>query len=186
MFKYINLRIYYVNFKPIFLTEKEAIDDAIQTSIDCLNMGFDAVSIEPTSLQDYSLANHLYQIGQYRVTWLWSIRDVVTGIYKKYRKKEIDVRLGGYFEEEVLSGSQGVGYEDKNEIFPHMTSLNCNKCSNEFIECIKSYNMTYSIKDLYDINNCDKCYKIWEDAKKIKDSREICNRVFDILERTKI
>lgn len=171
----------YINFKPIFLTEQEAIDDAIETAIDCFKMGFDAISIEPTSLQDYSLANHLYQIGQYRVPWLWSIRDVVQGIYDKIGEKELDIRLGGYFDEEVLSGSQGVGFEEKNEIFPHMTSLNCSECSNDFIDCIKKFNMTYDIRELYNIKNCDKCYKIWKDVKKIRDSRNIVERVNDIL-----
>ena len=171
----------YINFKPIFLTESEAINDAIQTAIDCFNMGFDAVSIEPTSLQNYSLANHLYQLGHYRVPWLWSIRDVVQGIYDNYPKQKLDIRLGGYFDEEVLSGSQGVGYDDRNEIFPHMTSLNCDKCSNKFIECIKNFNMTYDIKSLFNIDNCDKCYKIWGEVKQIKDSRDIIQRVYDIL-----
>lgn len=171
----------YINFKPIFLTEQEAIDDAIQTAIDCFKMGFDAISIEPTSLQNYSLANHLYEMGQYRVPWLWSTRDIVKGIYEQMNVKKLDIRLGGYFDEEVLSGSQGVGYEDKNEIFPHMTSLNCNKCSRKFIECIKNFNMTYDINALYEIENCDRCYKIWHDTKEIKDSRSIIERVFDIL-----
>lgn len=171
----------YINFKPIFLTEQEAIDDAIETAINCFKMGFDAISIEPTSLQDYSLANHLYQIGQYRVPWLWSIRDVVQGIYDKIGDKELDIRLGGYFDEEVLSGSQGAGFEEKNEIFPHMTSLNCSECSNDFIDYIKKFNMTYDIRELYNIKNCDKCYKIWKDVKRIRDSRNIVERVNDIL-----
>ena len=168
----------YINLKPIFLTESEAIEDAIKTAIDCFKMGFDAVSIEPTSLQDYSLANHLYQLGQYRVPWLWSVRDIVQGIYDQITNKDLDIRLGGYFDEEVLSGSQGVGYEGKNEIFPHMTSLNCDKCSNEFINCIKKFNMTYDLQELYKIKN----YEIWKDTKKIKDSRDIITRVQDILD----
>lgn len=171
----------YINFKPIFLTEKEAIDDATSTAIDCFKMGFDAVSIEPTSLQDYSLANYLYQLGQYRVPWLWSIREVVDRIYKKSEEKSLDIRLGGYFDEEVLSGSQGVGYEKRNEIFPHMTSLNCDKCSEEFIKCIKKFNMTYDINELYKIKECDKCYNIWKGVMNIKDSRNIVQRVKDIL-----
>lgn len=173
----------YINFKPIFLTEKEAIEDAVNTAIDCFKMGFDAVSIEPTSLQDYSLANYLYQLGQYRVPWLWSIREVVDGIYKKTDAKSLDIRLGGYFDEEVLSGSQGIGYEKRNEIFPHMTSLNCDKCSEDFINCIKRFNMTYDINELYKIKNCDKCYSIWQGVINIKDSRNIVQRVKDILRR---
>ena len=173
----------YINFKPIFLTEKEAIEDAVSTAVDCFKMGFDAVSIEPTSLQDYSLANYLYQLGQYRVPWLWSIREVVDGIYKKSEAKSLDIRLGGYFDEEVLSGSQGIGYEKRNEIFPHMTSVNCDKCSEDFINCIKRFNMTYDINELYKIENCDKCYNIWQGVMNIKDSRNIVQRVRDILRR---
>ncbi len=171
----------YINFKPIFLTEQEAIEDAINTAIDCFNMGFDAVSLEPTSLQNYSLANYLYQLGEYRVPWLWSIRDIVQGIYDRKNKEKLDIRIGGYFDEEVLSGSQGSGFENKNEIFPHMTSLNCDKCSNKFIECIKKFNMTYDINELYKVDKCDNCYKIWKDTKKIKDMRNIVERVYDIM-----
>ena len=135
----------YVNFKPVFLTEKEAVDDAIKTSVDCFKMGFDAVSVEPTSLQDYSLANYLYEMGQYRVPWLWSIEKIVEGIYDKLKNKKLDIRIGGYFDEEVLSGSQGVGYEGKNEIFPTLTSSNCSICTNRYIEGIKKFNQTYDI-----------------------------------------
>lgn len=170
----------YVNFKPIFLTEKEAIDDAIQTCLDCIEMGFDAISIEPTSLQDYSLANYLYEIGQYRVPWLWSIKEILNNIYKKINYK-YDFRIGGYFDEEILSGSQGVGYEGKNELFPHMTSSNCSICTPNFIDKIKKFNATYEISNLNDIRRCPYCYYIWEATKNIRDSRTIEQRIFDIL-----
>lgn len=63
-----------------------------------------------------------------------------------------------------------------------MTSLNCSKCSSKFIECIKKFNMTYDIKELYNIENCDNCYGVWNDVKGIRDSRTIVERVNDILE----
>ncbi|MGN0748313.1 MAG: hypothetical protein ACI4L1_01360 [Christensenellales bacterium] len=172
----------YVNFKPCFLTEQESIDDAIKTSVDCFNFGFDAVSIEPTSLQDYSLANHLNLLGEYRVPWLWSLQSIVKGIYANFNKSLLDIRLGGYFDEEVLSGSQGEGFCEKNEIFPHETSSNCIKCSAEFIASIKQFNKTYNIEDLCAISNCEQCYKLWIDTLKIKDSRSLHQRIIDILE----
>lgn len=173
----------YVNFKPVFLTEKEAVEDAIKTSVDCFDMGFDAVSIEPTSLQDYSLANYLYEMGQYRVPWLWSIEKIVEGIYEQKETSGLDIRIGGYFDEEVLSGSQGVGFEGKNEIFPHLTSSNCYLCSGEYIDGIKKFNATYDINYLKNIKRCSRCYKIWEDTMKIKDSRSIKKRIKDILNK---
>lgn len=171
----------YVNFKPVFLTEKEAIEDAIKTAVDCFNMGFDAVSIEPTSLQDQSLANYLYELGLYRVPWLWSVREIVDGIYSKLSNKQLDIRIGGYFDEEVLSGSQGIGYEGKNEIFPHMTSSNCSLCTDRYIEAIKQFNATYEIKYLHNIEKCQKCYPLWNDIIKVSDSRSIEQRIIDVL-----
>ena len=169
----------YVNFKPVFLTEKEATLDAIKTSCDCLNMGFDAVSIEPTSLQDYSLENYIYNIGLYRVPWLWSLREVVIGIYKKINKKA-DIRLGGYFDEEILSGSQGVGFE-RNEIFPHLTSCNCNKCTGDFVQSIKDFNKTYNLECLTAIMPCNNCYEVWKQTFNINDKRTIQQRIIDAL-----
>ena len=172
----------YVNFKPIFLTESEAIEDAIKTSVDCFKkFGFDAVSIEPTSLQENSLANYLYNLGLYRVPWLWSLRDIIHGIYNQMNVCKLDIRLGGYFDEEVLSGSQGAGFSERNEIFPHMTSSNCSYCTNDFVEAIKQFNMTYDVNDLDAVKQCDHCYKLWLDTKKIRDSRSIYERIKDIL-----
>ncbi len=180
--KYNMKALAYVNFKPIFLTESEAIDDAICTSVDCFKKyRFDAVSIEPTSLQDNSLANHMYNLGLYRVPWLWSLRDIIHGIYGMMNDEKLDIRLGGYFDEEVLSGSQGTGFAGRNEIFPHMTSSNCSQCTNEFVDAIKKFNMTYDVKDLDDVKPCPHCYNLWLETKKINDSRDIISRIEDIL-----
>lgn len=171
----------YVNFKPIFLTENEAINDAVKTSVDCFKeFNFDAVSIEPTSLQENSLTNHMYELGLYRVPWLWSLRDIIHGIYDEIKSQKLDIRLGGYFDEEVLSGSQGVGFTERNEIFPHMTSSNCSYCTNEFVEAIKQFNMTYDVKDLDKVKPCMHCYNLWQETKRIKDSRSIIERICDI------
>ena len=185
-----NLRKYgmkalaYVNFKPVFLTESEAINDAIRTSIDCFKVfNFDAVSIEPTSLQENSLANFMYELGLYRVPWLWSLRDIIHGIYEELQAQKLDIRLGGYFDEEVLSGSQGTGFAEKNEIFPHMTSSNCSHCTNRFIDAIKKFNMTYDVKDLDEVKSCPYCYGLWEATKKVEDSRTIIERIEDIIGR---
>ena len=185
-----NLRKYgmkalaYVNFKPVFLTESEAINDAIRTSIDCFKVfNFDAVSIEPTSLQENSLANFMYELGIYRVPWLWSLRDIIHGIYEELQAQKLDIRLGGYFDEEVLSGSQGTGFAEKNEIFPHMTSSNCSHCTNRFIDAIKKFNMTYDVKDLDEVKSCPYCYGLWEATKKVEDSRTIIERIEDIIGR---
>lgn len=182
--KYSMKALAYVNFKPVFITETEAITDAIKTSVDCFRMfGFDAVSVEPTSLQENSLANFMYELGLYRVPWLWSLRDVIHGIYDELGIQKLDIRLGGYFDEEILSGSQGTGFAERNEIFPHMTSSNCSHCTNNFVEGIKKFNMTYDVKDLDKVERCPYCYTLWEETKKVADSRTIIQRIEDVLGR---
>ncbi len=175
----------YVNQKPPFLTEKEAIDDAIETSVFAFNNGVDAVSIEPTSLQAHSLADYLCRIGLYRVPWLWSVIEVVRGINKK-GGSNLDLRLGGYFDEKVLSGSQGVapGIE-RNELFPHTTSGNCVKCNDRIIDIIKEYNKTYDPNILCNEKPCESCFPVWKSTTTVDDSRSIQRRIIDSLGGTK-
>lgn len=170
----------YVNFKPCFLTEKESVEDAIKTSVDCFKMGFDAVSIEPTSLQEYSLVDYLHKLGVYRVPWLWSLQVIVQGIYSQIPNGSLDIRLGGYFDEEILSGSQGEGFCDRNELFPHQTSSNCINCTNNFVDSIKKFNTTYDLNDLMSVDYCENCFEIWKAIYNIDDSRDIIQRVFDL------
>ncbi len=72
-----------------------------------------------------------------------------------------------------LSGSQGEGFAERNEIFPFETSSNCSKCSGKFIENIKLFNITNDIEVLYNIEKCETCYEQWENACSIKDERSI-------------
>lgn len=171
----------YINFKPCFLTEQEAIDDAIKTCVDCFSMGFDAVSIEPTSLQEHALTSFLSAIGYYRVPWLWSLPKVVHGIYDRMNRQRLDIRLGGYFDELVLSGSQGEGFAGRNEIFPHETSYNCKECTRGFVKQIKKFNVSYDVADLDSVERCDVCYNLWQDCYNVKDTRSIPQRIIDVL-----
>lgn len=173
----------YVNQKPAFVTEREAVDDAISTTMVAYNAGIDAVSIEPTSLQEYSLTDYLHNVGQYRTPWLWSIVESVRGIYEKIGKKStLDLRLGGYFDEEILSGSQGVASGiERNELFPHITSYNCSHCSGRVIDSIKKFNKTCDPNVLYKEKPCEFCYSTWLAAMSAKDSRSIPRRIIDAL-----
>lgn len=173
----------YVNQKPVFLTEKEAIDDAIKTSIYAFKKGVDAVSIEPTSLQNHTLTDYLYNLGLYSVPWLWSVREVAKNIYERIGESKLDLRIGGYFDEEILSGSQGSapGVE-RNEIFPYKTSGNCSHCSKKVIEDIKKFNKDQKLTTLYKTKGCKHCYSLWKSLINVKDSRSIMTRITDLLE----
>lgn len=66
----------YVLLKPPFLTEKEAIDDAVGSVRFAASLG-GAVHIECCTVQGYTLVNYLEDQGTYRPPWLWSIVEVL-------------------------------------------------------------------------------------------------------------
>ena len=49
------------------------------------------------------------------------------------------------------------------------------------IDNVKFLGQRNDVNELYNIKECNKCYKIWEDVKKIRDSRNIIKRANDIL-----
>ncbi len=168
----------YVNQKPPFLTERESIDDAVMTTIYAFERGADAVSIEPTSIQPHTLTEHLHKTNMYRVPWLWSVIETVERVVRHFDDKKMDLRIGGYFGEKVLSGSQGVGPgAERNEIFPLMTSGNCQDCSDRVIDAIKAFNETYDVELLKNQEPCGNCYDSWKDALKEEDHRSIPERI---------
>lgn len=66
----------YVLLKPPFLSEVEAIEDAVSTAH--FSSTFSAeVSINPVNVQANTLVEHLWKRGEYRPPWLWSIVEVL-------------------------------------------------------------------------------------------------------------
>lgn len=178
------LALAYVNQKPPFLTEQEALEDAVKTSLYAFDVGADAVSIEPTSLQNNSLVSFLNERGLYRVPWLWSVREVAFGVYSSLARygKTPNLRLGGYFDEEILSGSQGVAAGvTRNELFPYKTAGNCSSCDPQFIQEIKRFNSTNRLDRLLSIPECPSCFQDWRRDLSIRDPRDIPRRIVEIL-----
>lgn len=75
----------YLLLKPPFLTEREAIDDTIKSAIDAYKLGVSRISINPVNVQRYTLVEHLWQRGEYRAPWLWSLLEVLKSIEKKVK-----------------------------------------------------------------------------------------------------
>lgn len=167
----------YINMKPPFLTEQEAINDAISSALYAREAGSKAVSIEPTSIQEHTLTEELTRFGQYRVPWLWSVVEVVKGITETYKEGEYDLRIGGYFPEEVLYGSGSGGAFP----FPTICATNCDECDPRLIRSFAKFNETYDPSHITSQEPCDVCYDTWERSLEVTDSRSIVQRVFDTL-----
>jgi archaeosine synthase beta-subunit len=64
----------YLLLKPPYLTEDEAIEDAVR-SVGQASARFDALSINPVHIQNGTVVEWLYHRGRYRPPWLWSVVD---------------------------------------------------------------------------------------------------------------
>lgn len=129
----------YVLLKPNFLTEREAIEDAISSIRYAFSVGVDAVSVEPVSVGKYNMAGMLQQFGLYRQPWLWSIIEVL-----KHTHELGEIRVGG------------LQFAPKYKI----AAENCKLCSKKMYKLIYDYNMTL---DMHCFNEAScPCYKDWK------------------------
>jgi len=71
--KHLKLRTY-VLLKPPFYSEAEAAADAVATIRHAFSVGSATVSLEPCTVQAYTLAEYLSACGLYRPPWLWTRR----------------------------------------------------------------------------------------------------------------
>jgi hypothetical protein len=134
----------YILLKPPFLTEKEAIDEAVSTAHFAAKIGFLRISFEPMSIHSYTLVDALRQVGDYKVPWLWSVVEVA--------KKCSDISK--------IFGIGGVGYYPIPIQYAHNYCDNEKDCNEEFLAAILNYNATRDVNMFNDLS-CS-CRDIWE------------------------
>lgn len=134
----------YVLLKPPFVSENEAIGEAVSTINYALNIGFDAVSVEPVSIQEWSLVEALYLQGLYTPPWLWSVLEVV-----RRTAAMGEIRVGGC------------------EYYPRPVKVAYNRCQAGPIPCdervwavLREYNASHNVS-LLDKIHCD-CELAWK------------------------
>ncbi|UCH92324.1 MAG: archaeosine biosynthesis radical SAM protein RaSEA, partial [Candidatus Aminicenantes bacterium] len=135
--KELHLRTY-VLLKPPFLTEKEAVDHAVETINYAFAAGSHTVSLEACTVQDYTLVKYLADQNLYRTPWLWSILEVVKSTAPPGKPV---IGLFQFFPS------------------PKVVPYNCDKCSNSVMEAIRQYNRTLNT-NAFDQLTCV-CKKEW-------------------------
>jgi len=136
--RYFNLRTY-VLLKPPFLTEKEAIDNAVETIECAFAAGSAVVSLEACTIQDFTLVKYLADKDLYHTPWLWSILEVVKST--------------------AALGKLVIGMF-KFFPSPNKVPYNCDRCSPAVMQAIQRYNRTFMINDFEQID-CE-CKKKWQ------------------------
>lgn len=136
--RYLNLRTY-VLLKPPFLSEREAVENAIETVRYAFAGGSRLVSLEACSIQDYTLVKHLSDRGLYHTPWLWSILEVVKTCSHLGR---LVIGLFQFFPS------------------PKEMPYNCDRCSHDVMDRIHNYNRTLDV-GLFDSLTCE-CKEEWK------------------------
>jgi radical SAM enzyme (TIGR01210 family) len=129
--------------KPPFITEKEAIDDALKSVKDCLNIGIKDLLLMPVGVYKASLVGLLYQLEMYKPIWIWSLLHILNNIDQKGMSRIIISDLGS------------------------MKSLitkpkNCPQCTEEIYKLMEGYDLNKDSAIIFDKVKC-KCKLKWEE-----------------------
>ena len=134
----------FVLLKPPFLTEGEAIEEAIATIQVANKIGFDAISLEPVSIHGYTVVHALSAEGLYQPPWLWSVVKVAQST-----QHIRDFRIGG------------IGY------YPRPLNVSHNRhtsgddgCNKAFWLALKEYGRTRKLEVFHGLDCA--CKAEWE------------------------
>lgn len=136
----------YVLIKPPFLTEKESIEDAIET-VKKIKNKTDTISFNPTNVQRNTYVNYLWGQRKYRPPWLFSVVEILKES-KKIAKNMIikcDISGGG-----SIRGAH-----------------NCKGCDQLFLDAISNFSLSQDI-EVFKSLDCE-CKEKWLDQIDIED-----------------
>jgi hypothetical protein len=130
----------YLLLKPPFLTEEEALQDVKDSIVKARKAGADRVSVNPLNVQRGTLVEKLWQKGEYRSPWLWTVVEVL-----KWADENVDIP--------VLSHPTAAGKQ--------RGAHNCGSCDGEVYRGIIAYSAT---RDPQHLESDCKCKELWKDA----------------------
>lgn len=136
--KYLNLRTY-VFLKPPFLSERESIEQAVETIDHAFRSGSTTVSLEACTIQNFTFVKSMFDMKLYTPPWIWSIIDVVR---RSSRSRKLVIGLFQFYPS------------------PSTIPYNCPKCSQNVMEAMRRYNSTL---DPYVLDGLDcECKAEWQ------------------------
>ena len=136
----------YVLIKPPFISEKMAIDDAIQT-VDKIKDTTNVISFNPCNVQRNTLVEHLWKRREYRPPWLFSVVEIL----KESKKIAKNVHLKC----DISGGGSVRG--------PH----NCKPCDKQYLKAISDFSLNQDPK-IFNNLNCE-CKEKWLDQLDIEE-----------------
>lgn len=111
----------YLLIKPPFLTEYEAVEDAVYSAKTIAGM-VDVISFNPVVIHKKTLVEYLWRTGQYRPPWIWSVVEVLN------RTRQLSPH--------IMCHPVAVGK------YRGIRNGNCKKCSFVLAQKIQEYSLT--------------------------------------------
>ena len=133
----------YVILKPPFLTEPEAVEDAIAT-VRHAALQSDAISVNPVNVQRNTLVERLWKTWAYRPPWLWSVVEVLNSSVSIERK--------------IVCEPTGGGRE--------RGAHNCGRCDGAILDSIRRWTISQDHAKIA-IHDCE-CRQTWESVKELE------------------
>ncbi|HVL86380.1 MAG TPA: archaeosine biosynthesis radical SAM protein RaSEA [Candidatus Thermoplasmatota archaeon] len=130
----------YLLVKPPFLTEREALEDAVATTL-AAGSECDVVSLNACNVQSRTLVERLWKRGLYRPIWLWSLVEIIRRTHGKIPARIRCDPVGA-------GGARG--------------AHNCGACDKRVLEAIEAYSLTARLEAL-EIEPCA-CVERWQDT----------------------
>ncbi|RLC38164.1 MAG: TIGR01210 family radical SAM protein [Candidatus Nealsonbacteria bacterium] len=117
----------YVFLKPVKVSERKAIQEAVKTIRYAFKKGSKEVALEAALVQEGTVMAKLFHQGKYRPPWLWSVIEVIKRTYKL--------------------GFVHVGNFD-DEPSPIAIPFNCHRCTPKVLSALQAYRETHSLESL--------------------------------------
>ena len=138
----------YLLFKPPFLTEKEAIADTIQSTIDSIKVGARTISINPVNIQNGTLVFKLWRDDLYRPPRFWSLKEIIQIVWQRIDEEGLRNQV-----DRIVSDPSGAGSQRGIHNGRH--------CDKYFVKALKKYTLTQNPEEL-DQPNCW-CETVWRE-----------------------
>jgi len=131
--------------KPPFLTEKEAIEDAVQSIVYLSTLGVYDPMLCATKISPNTVVSLLAEEGNFVSPWLWSVIEILKEVQTRSPASKPIVATS-LFDEERNADST--------------CTQNCEQCSPGIIELLTTYNRTRDPRPLFEVRcSCYEAYK---------------------------
>lgn len=135
-----SMALTYIFFKPLHLSEKEAIEEAIESARYAFSAGSDYVVFNSALIQKGTRMEELFLKGEFTPPWLWSVIEIA-----KRAHHLGPIRIGDLNDEPT----------------PIASPKNCEKCTPHLLDLLKKYKETSDLT-IFENSDCG-CKNEWRE-----------------------